>query len=222
MKKVLKLFAAVFLIGMAACVFAAIFRQETYPSEMKKTLKNEALAAYYTAEGKIPEAFTHDPIDSFDYVGNIQAKHLTYIPEIDQVQISVRYGTVAFENIADKYELTEIPALGCKDITFRLRAMKLTDTAFTNEDKNIDEGDILEEKYIDPSAVKSLVEGRHEYHRFVFDGVDLDSYNCLYLEMYYAEKEKAFTNIIIYHSDAAEHSKESVKLTPEDCAKPAE
>ena len=222
MKKVLKLFAAVFLIGMAVSVFAAIFRQETYPKEMKETVRNDILADYYTEVGKIPEAFTHDPIDSFDYVGNIQAKHLTYIPEIDQVQISVRYGTVAFENIADKYELDELPTLGCQDVKFKLRAMKLTETAFANDDKNIDEGDIIEERYIDLTTSVDLIKGRHEYHRFVFDGVDLDSYNCLYLEMYFADNETAFTNIIIDHSDAARYSKESVKLTIDDCAKPTE
>ena len=82
------------------------------------------------------------------------------------------------------------------------------------------EEDILEQVYIDPSTSVDLISGRHEYHRFVFDGVDLDKYNCLYLEMYYADKEKAFTNIIIYHTDAAEYSRESVRITPEDCAMP--
>ncbi len=217
MKKVLKLFCAVFLIGMAVCVFAAIFRQETYPAEMKRTVGNQVLAEYYEQNKKVPPAFTHEPIDSFDYVGNIQAKHLTYIPEIDQVQISVRYGTVAFENIADKYELPQIPTLGCSDITFRLRAMKLSDAAFSNEDNNVDEGDILEEEYIDPTDSVDMISGRHEYRRFVFDSVDLGKYNCLYLEMYYADDEEAFTNIIIYHSDAAQHSQKSVKLTEDDC-----
>ncbi len=220
MKKVLKLLCAVFLTGMALCVFFAIFRQDNYPSEITKTVRNETLAAYYVEHGKVPDAFTHEPIDSFDYVGNIQAKHLTYIPDIDQVQISVRYGTVAFENLVDKYELSEIPVLGCEDVKFKLRAMALADNAFSNEDKNITEEDIIEEQYIEHTASVDLISGRHEYHRFVFDGVDLDKYNCLYLEMYYAENEKAFTNIIIYHTDAAEHSGEKIKLTPEDCAMP--
>ena len=220
MKKVLKFIAAVFLIGMAVAVFLAIFRQETYPAEMKQTVKNEVLAEYYEQNGKIPDAFTHEPIDEFDYVGNIQAKHLTYIPEIDQVQISVRYGRVAFENIADKYELASIPVLGNTDVSFRLRAMKLADNAFSGEDKSVDDEDILAEAYFDPTTSRDIVSGRHQYHRFVFDGIDLDSYNCLYLEMYYADNEKAFTNIIIYHIDAAEHSNKAVKLTADDCAKP--
>ena len=220
MKKVLKFACAVFLIGMAVAVLLAIVRQENYPSEMKKTVKNDVLATYYEQNGKIPEAFTHDPIDSFDYAGNIQAKHLTYIPEIDQVQISVRYGTVAFENILDKYELDKLPTFEDNNIKFRLRAMKLAENNFSNTDKNVDDEDILDEKYFDASSVFDLVSGRHQYHRFVFDGVDLDSYNCLYVEMYYADHEKSFTNIIIYHSDAAEHSQKAVKLTAEDCARP--
>ena len=220
MKKILKLCAAVFLIGTAVLVFFAIFRQETYPAKMKETVKNETLYLYYEQNGKAPDAFTHDPIDKFDYEGNLQAKHLTYIPEIDQVQISVRYGTVAFENIARKYELNEIPTLGCEDIRFRLRAMKLTPDAFSNEDRNIDEEDIVEQTYMDASSSIDLVSGRHQYIRFVFDGVDLDVYNCLYLEMYYADNETAFTNIIIYHSDAAQHSKKTVKITAQDCEMP--
>ncbi len=220
MKKVLKIFAAVFLIGMAAAVFLAIFRQETYPSEVKQTVKNETLHAYFEQNGKAPDAFTHDPIDSFDYEGNLQAKHLTFIPDIDQVQISVRYGTVAFENIADKYELPYIPALGNGDVRFRLRAMTLADGAFSNDDSNITEEEIIDEAYFDQSASYDLVSGRHQYHRFVYDGVDLDKYNCLYLDMYYAENEKPFTSIIIYHSDAAKYSTESVKLTAKDCEKP--
>ena len=220
MKKVLKLLAALFLIGMAVAVFLAIFRQETYPAEMKKTVKNEVLATYYAERGSVPDAFTHDPIDSFDYVGNIQAKHLTVIKDIDQVQISVRYGTVAFENIADKYELTEVPSLGNTDISFRLRAMKLADNAFSNDDKNVDDADILAEEYFTHSESVDIISGRHQYTRFVFDGVDTDEYNCLYLEMYYADNEKAFTNIIIYHSDAAEHGAKKVKLTAQDCVMP--
>lgn len=220
MKKVLKFVCALFLIGMAAAVFLAIFRQENYPSELRETVRNDTLASYYEENGTPPAAYTHDPIDQFDYVGNIQAKHLTYIPEIDQVQISVRYGTVAFENIADKYELDSPLTLGNDKISFKLRAMKLTEDAFTNEDKNIDDGDILLEEYFAPSVTYDLASGRHQYHRFVFDGVDLDIYNCLYLEMYYAENEKAFTNIIIYHSDAAKHYSKEVKLTAQDCNRP--
>ena len=220
MKKILKAFAAVFLIGIAIAVFLAIFRQETYPSAMRETVRNATLHRYYESSGAVPDAYTHEPIDSFDYEGNLQAKHLTYIPEIDQVQISIRYGTVAFENIADKYDLSEIPTLGCEDIHFRLRAMKLTDDAFSNDDKNIDKDDIIDQCYIDKSASVDLVSGRHQYNRFVFDGVDLDMYNCLYLEMYYADNEEAFTSIIIYHSDAAQHSAKSVKLTAKDCEMP--
>lgn len=219
MKKVLKILAGAFLIGMAVAVFLAIFRQETYPSDMKKTVKNDVLATYYEQNGSVPDAYTHDPIDSFDYVGNIQAKHLTFIPDLDQIQISVRYGTVAFENIADKYELDAVPLLGSADISFRLRAMKISENAFSNEDKNVDDTDILEEKYFDSTVSVDLVSGRHQYHRFVFDGVDLDEYNCLYLEMYYADNKKEFTNIIIYHSDAAQHSAKKVKLTASDCAR---
>ena len=216
MKKVLKIFAVCFLAGVFIAVMFAIFRQETYPSEMKKTVPNEVLCTYYEQNSKVPEAYTHEPIDLFDYEGNIQAKHLTYIPEIGQVQISVRYGKVALENIAEEYELESVPIVGEADVHFAMRALKLTDGAFSNADKNITEDEIIEVVTIEKSVSSDIISGRHQYHRFVFDGVDFERYNCLYLDMYYGDETEPYTSIIIYHSDAAKYS-ESVKLTAKDC-----
>ena len=216
MKKVLKLIAAVFLIGTFALTFTAIFRQETYPAEMKKTVKNELLHSYYEQNGKAPDAYTHEPIDAFDYEGNVQAKHLTYIPDIKQVQISVRYGRVAFENIADRYELDSIPTVDDHQVHFKLRALVVADGAFSNDDKKLTEDEILESLTIEKSTSVDLKSGRHQYHRFVFDGIDFEKYNCLYLDLYYGEEDEPYTSIIIYHSDAAKYG-ESVKLTTADC-----
>ena len=215
MKKVLKLFAAIFLIGAFVLTFAAIFRQETYPAEMKKDIVNDVIADYYEENGKMPLAYTHDPIDSFDYLGNIQAKHLTFIPELGQVQISVRYGTVAFENIARKYELESIPTLENNEVSFKLRAIKAADGAFSNDDKTLSDEDILESEIISESKSVDLISGRHKYHRFVFDGIDFDKYNCFYLDLYYGDREEPYTTIIVYHSDAAK-LKTEVKLSAED------
>lgn len=216
MKKVLKLIAAIFLIGTFILTFGAIFRQETYPAEMKKTVKNEILHSYYEENGKVPEAFTHEPIDSFDYEGNVQAKHLTYIPEISQVQISVRYGRVAFENLAEKYELESVPTVDDHKVHFKLRALVVADGAFSNEDKNLGEDEILESLTVEKSTSVDLKSGRHQYHRFVFDGIDFEKYNCLYLDLYYGEEPEPYTSIIIYHSDAAKYG-DTVKLSAADC-----
>lgn len=219
MKKVLKLIAAVFLIGTFVLTFGAIFRQETYPAEMKKTVKNEVLHSYYEQNGKAPDAYTHEPIDSFDYEGNIQAKHLTYIPELSQVQISVRYGRVAFENIADRYELDSVPTVDDHRVHFKLRALVIADGAFSNDDKKLTDDEILESVIIEKSSAVDLRSGRHQYHRFVFDGVDFSKYNCLYLDLYYGDEADPYTSIIIYHSDAAKYA-DPVKITDADCEMP--
>ncbi len=220
MKKVLKFIAAVFLIGMAIAVFAAIFRQETYPSAVKGIVKNEVLAEYYSENGTPPAAFTHDMIDSFDYEGNVQAKHLVYIPDARQIQISVRYGTVAFENIAEDYELDAVPTLENAHVTFKLKALSLKDEAFTNDDNNITEDEILDSLVVEKSTSVDIVSGRHRYSRFVFDGIDLERFNCLYIEMYYGDKDTPYTSLIIYHKDAAEYSEKSVKISASDCTMP--
>ncbi len=218
MKKVLKLFAAVFLIGMFALVMIAIFRQETYPSEMKNTLGNEVLSSYCDENGMPPAAYTHESIDDFDYKGVFQAKYLTYIPEAGQVQISVRYGTLLFEALKEKYELSELPTLYSSDVSFKLRTLKVSDGAFSNSDNSLDEDEILDERIIDKSSSLDLTQGRHNYSRLVFDGVDFDKYNCFYLDLYYKDEAEPFTVLIIYHEDAAARG-ESVELTVADCKK---
>ena len=220
MKKVLKFIAAVFLIGMALATFTSIIRQETYPSQMKKTVKNDVIATYYEQNGSFPAAYTHDMIDSFDYEGNIQAKYLTYLPEIGQMQISVRYGTVAFENIAKKYKLDRTPTKEDDVITFKLKALALAEGAFSNEDSNITDDEILAQSIINVSLSDDMVSGRHCYSRLVFDGIDFDTYNCLYVEMYYGDNSEPFTSIIAYHIDAAKYSQKSVKITVADCERP--
>ncbi len=215
MKKVLKLIAALFIIGTFIVVFLAISRQDTYPDEMRNTVENETLYLYYESTGKFPDAYTHDPIDDFDFKGVIQAKHLTYIPEANQVQISVRYGTLLFEALAEKYSLAELPTLeNCKP-TFKLKALEVADTAFSGDDKTLEEDEILDECVIESSTSLDITSGRHNYSRLVFDGVDFEKYNCLYIELYYGEETEQFTSLIIYHEDAAAYG-EQVKLTEAD------
>ncbi len=216
MKKFFKLLAAIFLIGTFVLVISAIFRQETYPSDMKKTLSNEVLSSYCEKEGAAPDAYTHDSIDDFDYKGVIQAKHLTYIPQAGQVQISVRYGTLLFDKLCEDLELAEPPTLENADVIIKLRALKVADGAFSNDDKNLDEDEILSEITIEKSMSLDKKSGRHQYSRLVFDGIDFDQYNCLYLDLYYGEETEPYTNIIIYHEDAAKYGKQ-IKLTVQEC-----
>lgn len=216
MKKVLKFLGFGFIIVIALLVFLAIVRQQTYPSQIRSSMPNETLSRYYEENGKAPAAFTHEPIDSFDYTGTVQAKHLLCIPEAEQVQISVRYGIVALESIAKEYDLASVPDLDGGKIKFRLRAFELIEGAFTNDDKNVDEDEIISFAQFDVSYVRDLEMQRHMYHRLAFDGVDFEKYNCFYLDMYYENEDEAYTSIIIYHEDAAKHGK-TVVLKEKDC-----
>ncbi len=216
MKKFFKLLAAIFLIGTFVLVMAAIFRQETYPSDMKKPLSNDVLSEYYQIEGKAPLAYTHESIDDFDYKGVMQAKHLLYIPDASQVQISVRYGTLLFEKLREDHDLQSTPTLENCDVTFKLRALEVADGAFSNNDKNLTEDEILSEKTVSKTVSLDITSGRHNYSRIVFDGIDFEKYNCLYLDLYYGDSTEPYTNLIIYHKDAAA-SGEQIKLTEADC-----
>ncbi len=211
LKKVLKMLVALILIGTFVIVISAIIRQESYPREVTKPLNNEVISSYAEKTGEMPLAYTHKRIDDFDYRGVFQADYLVYIPKINQVQISVRYGTLLFEALKEEYELLDIPTTENPNVSFKLRAMELVDGAFSNGDTVLDENDILDECIIEKSTSLDISSGRHNYSRFVFDGVDFGKYNCLYIDLYYKDEAEPFTSLIIYHTDATAKAKE-VKL----------
>lgn len=131
-------------------------------STLNDLVPTDALSAA-SADGVIPEMLTHDIVTEISQDGNVACYAFVYIPEIREVQITVRYNSSI-------YEKESLP----------------TDTVFTfgltdSDTKEEVPGEILETKTV----------WMYTYHRLVFRNVSITDTNDLLLQMYAGDKAVA-------------------------------
>ena len=131
-------------------------------STLNDLVPTDALSAA-SADGVIPEMLTHDIVTEISQDGNVACYAFVYIPEIREVQITVRYNSSI-------YEKESLP----------------TDTVFTfgltdSDTKEEVPGEILETKTV----------WMYTYHRVVFRNVSITDTNDLLLQMYAGDKAVA-------------------------------
>ena len=131
-------------------------------STLNDLVPTDALSAA-SADGVIPEMLTHDIVTEISQDGKIACYAFVYIPEIREIQVTVRYN-------ASIYEKESLP----------------TDTVFTfgltdSDTKEEVPGEILETKTV----------WMYTYHRLVFRNVSITDTNDLLLQMYAGDKAVA-------------------------------
>ena len=131
-------------------------------STLNDLVPTDALSAA-SADGVIPEMLTHDIVTEISQDGNVACYAFVYVPEIREVQITVRYNSSI-------YEKESLP----------------TDTVFTfgltdSDTKEEVPGEILETKTV----------WMYTYHRLVFRNVSITDTNDLLLQMYAGDKAVA-------------------------------
>ena len=139
-------------------------------STLNDLVPTDALSAA-SADGVIPEMLTHDIVTEISQDGNVACYAFVYIPEIREVQITVRYNSSI-------YEKESLP----------------TDTVFTfgltdSDTKEEVPGEILETKTV----------WMYTYHRLVFRDVSISDTNDLLLQMYAGDKSMAVD--VIHYKD---------------------
>ena len=131
-------------------------------STLNDLVPTDALTAA-SADGVIPEMLTHDIVTEISQDGKIACYAFVYIPEIREIQLTVRYNSSI-------YEKESLP----------------TDTVFTfgltdSDTKEEVPGEILETKTV----------WVYTYHRLVFRNVSITDTNDLLLQMYAGDKAVA-------------------------------
>ena len=139
-------------------------------STLNDVLPTAALTAA-SADGVIPDILTHDIVTEISQDGNIACYAFVYIPEIRELQVTVRYN----DSLYSKLSLAADTAL-----TFTL-----TDS----DTKSEVTGEILATKKI----------WMYTYHRLVFRDVSIRDTNDLLLQMYAADKAVAVD--VIHYKD---------------------
>ena len=135
-------------------------------STLNDVLPTDALTAA-SADGVIPEMLTHDIVTEISQDGKIACYAFVYIPEIREIQLTVRYN----DSIYEKESLA-------------------ADTVFTF---GLTDSDTKAEVTGEILATKKV--WMYTYHRLVFREVSITDTNDLLLQMYAGDKAVAVDGI---------------------------
>jgi hypothetical protein len=104
---ILKILIAVVCISVVGFFAFRVILFNYYPDKVENIYFNEKLTDFYNANGGKIGAFTQGMRAQYDDPdeGNFFADNLIIIPDINQLQVSVRYNTSLIEVIKEKYKI---------------------------------------------------------------------------------------------------------------------
>lgn len=177
-----KIFKTIIVVGVfivCAMFILRIALADYYPARAKAILDNEALESAYSENGGLPpRAYLQEPVTPYD---NKEKAHFffnffVYIPDADQVQLTLRYNNSTLEDLKKDMELDAIPEGDTDELRFYLR------------DASGQVYPCIEENYSE-----FLI---YNYRRLVFDGVtlalndtEIGSAGYFYLDVYYGDAD---------------------------------
>lgn len=142
-----------------------------YPEEMTGIYFTEELTDHYNKTDGNIGALTQELLNSRNYGyddskdGNFFAKSMIYVPETQELQVTLRYNTSLARSVGEKYGV-ELDPDSKDNFEFRLVAMRASDTATDGEELG---------RPIDATLVAEEYDSlfMYRYIKLVFDGVDL-------------------------------------------------
>lgn len=197
-------FAVVAFIGFRLIIF------NYYPDSVSGIYYTDTLLEHYNATDGSIGALTQDLLNSRNYgyddanEGNFFCKNLILIPDINQLQVTLRYNTSLMKTLEAKYGITGLDPDG--DIfDYTLVAMRKGDEA-DSDAPDAEQGTPMDARLVARETDSLLM---YRYVKLVFDGVDLgtegadDSVDWIRLEVRVKGDETAqpFMILIYYSSD---------------------
>lgn len=193
----IKIICIVLIFSVIAFLAFRVFTFNYYPSSVKNLYFNDSLTAFYNErEGDIG-ALTQSlraPYDDAD-AGNFFCDNLIVIPELGQLQVSVRYNTSLIGIIEEELSLSGLSADDPDLFSFRL---------YMSGDSE-DEADHLigTLEYV---GFDSFL--MYRYYKLVFDGIDFrmdseDPVNWIRLEIFVngADGDKPYSMVAVYENN---------------------
>ena len=204
----LKLFITILCFSVVGFLIFRVFTFNYYPKEAKNIYFTDELTSLYNERGGDIGALTQGLLNSrnFGYddanEGNFFCKHFIYIPETEELQITLKYNTSLAKNIKDKYG-ADIDPNNLDSFDFRLVATRASDPEV--EDNSVEVGSPMDATLVAKEYSSFLM---YRYVKLVFDGVRLDvgtedEINWIRLEVLLngIEIEQPYTILIYWNID---------------------
>lgn len=209
------------------------------PTVMETMMVNDRTAALWQEDGEEMTVMTQEQyLLSED--GRFAQSNLRWMPDINQLQITVRYNNSTVKGLVEDFLMPETKEEGEEvvipeppdddedlfDITL-VKVIKLTDEEQEAQDREALEQDALEEEggssvprqevRYTYSAALPAEKLMYNYRRLIFDDIDLSDAEALYLEFYYRDAvdyaAEPYTELLIWHAESPTYTH---KLTKHD------
>ena len=184
--RMLKVSLALFLAILFGAVVFRIAILENYPRDSVRFVTTEAIKSYYAEKGSL-DAYTQELRTPYEDStnGKFSADGLVIVPDASHLQITVRNNNSAMKTMAEKYKLSEVPAV--KEGAFR----------YTLSVKYNDRTDfvVYEASYHEESTAYM-----YRYARLAFDGVSFDNVAYMRVDIYYEDRVDAYGHIPVYET----------------------
>lgn len=169
------------------------------PSSIKPILANEQTVATYEEQGNSLKLYVQKQKVLTDS-GRFAVTDCVFIPEANQIQVTVRYNNSTLRYLAEDYELSEIPDR--KTEIFDITIVKTTDLTPDDPDDNLDENALKEERFYPSEEPKTAYKSLYSYRKFIFDNITWDDAVGLFVDIYYNDdieySEKPYDVLCIY------------------------
>ena len=209
---ILKILVAVVCLFVVGFLAFRLIIFNSYPDSMKQIYFNDTLTEYYNKTGGNIGAKTQSLRAEYDDPdeGNFFCDNLIVIPNINQLQISLRFNVSLMDTIKEKYGVELDP--DAKDLfTFKLSVLPLSKNDGTAYPTAL-------------STVSPVVEYdkmlMYRYYKLVFDGVDfaLDGEDEIWIRLEISingvEMEKPY--MILIYEDTETSKLEDYKLSDKE------
>lgn len=207
------------------------------PTIMETMMVNDRTAALWQEQGEEMTVLTQKQyLLSED--GRFAQSNLRWLPDIKQLQITVRYNNSTVRGLVEDFLMPETKEEGEEvvipeppdddedlfDITL-VKVVKLTEEEQEAQDKDTLEKDALgdeedsaplrQEVRYTYSASMPAEKLMYNYRRLIFDDIDLSDADALYLEFYYRDAvdyaAEPYTELLIWHSATPDRPYELTK-----------
>lgn len=183
------------------------------PSSLKTILVNENTLSAYEKYGNELQMFGQEQ-RTLSSDGKFSVTDAVFIPEAQQLQITVRYNNSTVRGLVEDFELDETPSR--KDELFDITVVKTLDLTPENKKDNTDSSNLRTERYY-PTKCVSEYKTLYCYRKLIFDGITVEDAVGVFADMYYVGdidyEQTPYGVVCLYDS---EMEPETVKLSRSD------
>lgn len=180
--RILKYTALLLVFGIIALLLGRIILAEYYPKSMKELAITDSIRARVQEDGSLT-VHTQDLRASYDNpnFALFMANHLYYIPELGELQITLRYNNSTLREMQAHFGLKEVPEASLDLFSFSV----VDHTAVDENGKEVEDGG----NRVYPSSISTESKFMYQYIKLTFTGISFEDADWLRLDIAYTGTE---------------------------------